>query len=213
MINEYSDKQILIMDTALRIFSEKGYNGTSVRDIAKAAAVNVAMISYYFGSKENLLEEIFRRRTRAVKLILEKITKNKVIDPFKKVDMLIENYTDLISENRSFHRLMIREQLDAKDGVLFNLVIKLKLHNKNLLENAIKQGQKLGLFHNDVDVSLLVATVIGSINHCFTNYNFIMDAKGIPAEAYEENFPILLDKLKQQLKVMIKAFLTYGVTK
>jgi AcrR family transcriptional regulator len=39
--------------TAESLFSQKGFDGTSVRDIAEAAGINTAMISYYFGSKKN----------------------------------------------------------------------------------------------------------------------------------------------------------------
>ncbi len=50
------------MDSAELLFSQKGFDGTSVRDIAEAAGINTAMISYYFGSKEKLMEEILKER-------------------------------------------------------------------------------------------------------------------------------------------------------
>ena len=53
---KFNDKQIEILNVAERLFAEEGFDGTSVRDIAKNANVNVAMISYYFGSKEKLLD-------------------------------------------------------------------------------------------------------------------------------------------------------------
>jgi AcrR family transcriptional regulator len=53
---EFTDKQIQIIDIAERLFAERGFDGTSVRDIADEAGINVAMISYYFGSKEKLME-------------------------------------------------------------------------------------------------------------------------------------------------------------
>ncbi|MEO8582825.1 MAG: TetR family transcriptional regulator, partial [Flavitalea sp.] len=59
----YSDKQLHIIAAAETLFSNKGYDGTSVRDIADGAGVNVAMISYYFGSKEKLMQTIFEQRT------------------------------------------------------------------------------------------------------------------------------------------------------
>ncbi|WP_316252492.1 TetR family transcriptional regulator [Bacillus aquiflavi] len=45
-----------IVDVAVSLFNMKGYSGTSVRDIAGKANVNVANISYYFQSKHGLLE-------------------------------------------------------------------------------------------------------------------------------------------------------------
>jgi len=52
----YSEKQLGILLVAERLFADKGFHGTSVRDIAQEADVNIAMISYYFGSKDKLLE-------------------------------------------------------------------------------------------------------------------------------------------------------------
>jgi AcrR family transcriptional regulator len=45
------DKKTHIIETAIELFAEKGFEGTSIRDLATKADVNVAMINYYFGSK------------------------------------------------------------------------------------------------------------------------------------------------------------------
>ena len=47
-----------IMDAAIKLFAKKGYAATGMRELAKEAGVNLAMINYYFGSKQNILEEI-----------------------------------------------------------------------------------------------------------------------------------------------------------
>jgi AcrR family transcriptional regulator len=74
---KYSEKQIQIMEAAEELFAEKGFAGTSVRDIAEEAGVNLAMISYYFGSKERLMESLFKYRGESIKLQLETILENK----------------------------------------------------------------------------------------------------------------------------------------
>ena len=56
---EYNAKQMQIINVAEKLFAEKGFAATSVRDIANEADVNVSMISYYFGSKEKLAEALF----------------------------------------------------------------------------------------------------------------------------------------------------------
>ncbi|MBW8723366.1 MAG: CerR family C-terminal domain-containing protein, partial [Polaromonas sp.] len=48
-----------LLHTALRLFSEKGFAKTSIRDIAQAAGANVAAISYYFGDKAGLYRAVF----------------------------------------------------------------------------------------------------------------------------------------------------------
>ncbi len=49
---------------AERLFAERGFDGVSVRDIVQAADVNLAAVSYYFGSKSELMLAVFRRRAR-----------------------------------------------------------------------------------------------------------------------------------------------------
>lgn len=49
-----------IMKAARLLFADRGYEGTSVREIAKAAEVNIASLNYYFASKENLFQEIIK---------------------------------------------------------------------------------------------------------------------------------------------------------
>ena len=54
-----------ILDAAIGLFARKGFSATGVREIAQQAKVNVAMISYYFGSKRGILEaalDIFFQR-------------------------------------------------------------------------------------------------------------------------------------------------------
>lgn len=47
-----------ILRAAIQLFARKGYSATGVRELAKEADVNISMISYYFGSKRGVLEEI-----------------------------------------------------------------------------------------------------------------------------------------------------------
>ena len=51
-----------LMEAAEDLFCRRGFNETSVRDIAAAADCNVASVNYYFGGKENLYLGIWRRR-------------------------------------------------------------------------------------------------------------------------------------------------------
>ena len=87
---EFNDKQIQIIETAERLFAERGFDGTTVRDIADEAGINVAMISYYFGSKEKLMEALFELRVGSVIIRVESLIKDESLTPIEKVNMLIE---------------------------------------------------------------------------------------------------------------------------
>ena len=56
------DTRERILDAAEQLFMEHGYEGTSMRQITGEAVVNLAAVNYHFGSKESLMQEVFRRR-------------------------------------------------------------------------------------------------------------------------------------------------------
>ena len=51
-----------ILGAAEELFAQHGFAGTSLRQVTGLAAVNIAAVNYHFGSKENLVNEVFRRR-------------------------------------------------------------------------------------------------------------------------------------------------------
>ena len=51
-----------ILSAAEELFAQHGFAGTSLRQVTSQADVNIAAVNYHFGSKENLVNEVFRRR-------------------------------------------------------------------------------------------------------------------------------------------------------
>jgi len=62
MNDTINDTRERILDAAERLFMAHGYEGTSMRLLTTEAAVNLAAVNYHFGSKEGLLQAVFRRR-------------------------------------------------------------------------------------------------------------------------------------------------------
>jgi AcrR family transcriptional regulator len=139
---EYNDKQVQIMETAEILFAEKGFNGTSVRDIAEKANVNLAMISYYFGSKDKLLEALFGYRGEYFKLKLETILENKDLNSLEKINILIDHYIDKIMQQQCFSRIMIREQVLNHTGITAELIFQMKKKNQELISKLITRDRK-----------------------------------------------------------------------
>jgi AcrR family transcriptional regulator len=63
---ELKSTKTRIMDAAEKLFAENSFHATSLRDITKAAHVNLAAVNYHFGSKEDLLDAILTRRIAPV---------------------------------------------------------------------------------------------------------------------------------------------------
>lgn len=82
-----------ILGCARELFIKNGYSCTSVRDIASAADTNVAMVNYYFHSKYNLFEIIFKD---ALEVLLNRIL--KVINSDKPIFELISSWIDAYYE-------------------------------------------------------------------------------------------------------------------
>lgn len=58
--------RLLILDAAERCFAEGGFDGVSLRTITEVAGVDLALVNYHFGTKDNLLREVIARRARIV---------------------------------------------------------------------------------------------------------------------------------------------------
>ncbi|MFT4061039.1 MAG: TetR family transcriptional regulator [Edaphocola sp.] len=212
---ELNEKQRQIMAKALEVFSEKGFDSASVRDIAQRAEVNVAMISYYFGSKEKLLEMIFQNHIGFMRETISNIVYSNTLDSIGKLELIIDTYVDMIKENQAFHRLMTREQVLLEGGAVYNQIRSMKTKNRQIINIAIRAGQKGGIFQKNIDVDLMAVTFFGTVNYFFSNYKYLkQDNQQLngPCGLSEVNNEALANKLKQHLKVMFKAYLTYGLS-
>lgn len=63
---DQADMRESLLETAVEMFSEKGFSGTSIRDIAREHGVSLSNIYYYFSNKEGLWREIMNRSVRSL---------------------------------------------------------------------------------------------------------------------------------------------------
>src|SRR5476651_2210908 len=103
------DKKDHILDVAERIFSDLGFDGASTRAISGEAGVNMAMLNYYFGSKEGLFLAIFERKISCFQTLLQNIGNDESISSWDKLAKCIDNYVDRIIVNNCFQKLINRE--------------------------------------------------------------------------------------------------------
>ncbi|HEX2628693.1 MAG TPA: TetR family transcriptional regulator [Chitinophagaceae bacterium] len=208
---EYNDKQVQIIHAAEKLFADRGFDGTSVRDIADAAGVNLAMISYYFGSKEKLMEAMFNLRSQASRLQLENMIQNTAMEPMQKVELLIDQYIEKLMGNQCFHRVFVREQMVNKNGFIADQIHQLKKKNLELVKQLIQQGQKKGVFVKNIDIPLLMTTMTGTISQLITTEHYYREMNDLQSLSEEEYQKHIRKKLSQHLKRIFKAVLTHEV--
>ncbi|HVZ13903.1 MAG TPA: helix-turn-helix domain-containing protein, partial [Bauldia sp.] len=61
-MNSSASTKERILTAAEQLFAQRGFDGASLRQLTAAAGVNLAAVNYHFGSKDRLVEEVFRRR-------------------------------------------------------------------------------------------------------------------------------------------------------
>ena len=168
---ELNAKQIEIITIAETLFAEKGFDGTSIRDIAKAADINIAMISYYFGSKEKLLEAVVFHRINAMRLMLANLFEEN-ISPIEKMEKLIRFYIHRIYDNRSIYQILHVEIISQKRDIDYDLFIDIKKQNLDVIEKIIKEGQELKVFRPNIKVLMIPPVIIGTLTQFYTNKPF-----------------------------------------
>ena len=119
--NELNARERLL-DAAEKLFADYGFNGVSVREIARAAKVNLGAIPYYFGTKENLFKEVFYRR--AIPLQEERKGRLQRLKESRKKPGLEEVLWALLEpefratrQNEAFRRLLGRASMDPTPQV------------------------------------------------------------------------------------------------
>lgn len=154
MNEPFSDKKQTILDAAEMLFSKFGYDATSTREIAEKSGANVAMISYYFGSKENLLNAIIERYSNQVITRLTNVY-NPDLKANERLNKMIDAYLMCCYDHPDpviiAHREMgvnLRPGLQDTIQCTFTKV-------RDMVSNIITDGQKDGIFR-DVDVPLLL---------------------------------------------------------
>jgi AcrR family transcriptional regulator len=209
MKSPYSANQLQLLDTAELLFSQKGFEGTSVRDIAEAAGINTAMISYYFGSKEKLMEAIFERRSMNIKEKVDLLMKDDRLDPFQKIFSLLDDYIDKIMLRKKFHRIMLCEQVINQNPIIVEMMAKMKNRHSTSINELIRLGQKKGLFKKNVDIPMMMNTLVGTVTHMLVNLEFYKSFHDLGSLSEEEFERILRKKLSVHIKIIFKAILTH----
>jgi AcrR family transcriptional regulator len=166
-----ADKRAHIIETALQLFSEKGFEGTSIRDIAEKASVNVAMVNYYFGSKDKLFEKLVEHKSAVTRVLLDEISKNKSLSPIQKIESIIDAFIEKLFTHRSFHRLIHQELILNQREALQQSIVNTLSPNAFIMKSIIESGIKKGDFRK-VDVELTVASLIGTINQVLLSKKF-----------------------------------------
>lgn len=166
----FNHQQIHLIETAEKLFATYGYTESSIRDIAKVARLNSSMISYYFGSKKNLMQAIIDYRTADLKRLVAEL-KLQSCDTNKTIANIVRLYCDKFFEQKNFYRTIFQLQNLGKEKALLLHFNKLRKRNYEFLKSLIEQGDN-EKFKEKTFLPLLISTIAGTLNHVVLNQGF-----------------------------------------
>lgn len=158
-----TSKEENILFAAEKLFAEKGFDGTSTREISTEAQVNISMISYYFGSKEKLFEKIFEYRMNESLSFSKEILANENLNEWEKLNIVIKRYVERVKNLKTFYLIMQREQLTNKNPNIVKLLNESKIGFLQIYRQLINKGFENKTFSKKPRLEFLHSTISGTI--------------------------------------------------
>jgi AcrR family transcriptional regulator len=201
------DTRELILETALRLFAEQGFEAVSTRLIAKESGANISLISYYFGSKEKLFEAILSAKIPQMRVQLEAILHDNTLDSWAKVFTLLDLYIDRVFHQRSFNRIIIREMSLMQRPDHANIIVQQIMANWQVIFAIFEQGQTQNVFRRNLDITMTWVSILGTVFQIVNNSP--MACAMVGAKNEEELFSdIYIDRVRQHLRGLLVSHLT-----
>lgn len=207
MKKKFTEKQIHILDIAEELIAKKGYEGTSVRDICSKANINVAMISYYFGSKEKMMSYLYQYRVLKTRENFSEFADTiKEGKPEMQMREMIKYIVSQLFKYNYFHGFVtqeLRHTENLKDELLdfYQLFVK-------KLDEVIKKGVTSGVFTFTPKPEDILTMIIGSTLFVIRNKNFY--ELYVPSKNEETYTKEAEKKVRMNLLLSVFAILGYA---
>ena len=207
MKKKFTEKQIQILDVAEELIAKKGFEGTSVRDISAKANINVAMISYYFGSKEKMMVNLYQYRVQKTRETFAEFTQTiKDGRPEMQLKEIINFLVKQLLTYNYFHGFVTQEL--RHDERVKKTLLEFYQTCVTVLDEVIQKGIVSGVFKRAAKSEDIVSTLIGTVVFTIRNKNFYeMYLKG-----NEQDYLLNSEKkLKNHLNLCVFALLGYQI--
>ena len=186
-----------IISAARKLFTEKGYDAVKTRDIAKEAGINLALLNYYFRSKENLFEIIMKENMSQFMEVITGIVDNEETSIQEKIEALVENYIEILSKNPNMPLFVIsNSRIDDH---------RMKLRGKFMGSYFMKQITKAIKKNKIAPINPvhLMLNIVGLTIFPFVARRMFQSANGMT----EEMFGQLMQERKEMVPKWIEAML------
>lgn len=150
-----------LLDAAVVCFAGDGIAATSLRTIALKAGVTPALVHYYFGSKEQLVEAFIAERMTPVAAALRESLLAAGPDPRALMAAFVRGMHDLVARFPWWPALWVREVLNEKGALRDVLLKQIAPQVAQLVAGALADAQKRGELAPDLDPRLTMVSLMG----------------------------------------------------
>jgi len=167
--SRYDQKLEHILRASARIFAEKSYHSTSMRDISRATGVSLAGLYHYCKSKEELLFLIQDHCFGRVLESLEERIKD-VDDPLQKLHIFIDNHLSFFAANMAEMKVLSHEA-ESLSGDLHERVSTTKERYARLARRIFREVQQRVGGASTVDLTVATYALFGMMNWIYNWYD------------------------------------------
>jgi TetR/AcrR family transcriptional regulator, cholesterol catabolism regulator len=168
-LSRYDQKLEHILRTSARIFAEKSYHSTSMRDISRATGASLAGLYHYCKSKDELLFLIQDHCFGRVLARLEERIKD-VDDPFEKLRIFIDNHLSFFAANMAEMKVLSHEA-ESLEGDLHKHISTKKERYAKLARKILREIQEQQPASDRVDPTVATYALFGMMNWIYNWYD------------------------------------------
>ena len=136
-----------ILIAASKVFTEKGFSGTRTRDIAQEAGINLALLNYYFRTKEKLFEQVMKVKIVLLFGQIIPIVTNEKTSLDEKIDLASVKYFDILTKNPNLPIFVLSEIQKKTSDVKSILPFEKVLNNSFLMKQIKERKPDVNPFH------------------------------------------------------------------
>lgn len=172
-----TDVREALLAAARALFTERGYNQVGIREIARAAGANPAMIHYYFGDKEGLYRALLAAAFD--KLLGQLDAHARQTNAGEAISSIVQLYIGMLSREPWIPRLMVREVLSDEAPFREEFVARFASRGARLLPTILRRAIDDGRLRSDLDPVLTTLSLIGMMVFPFLALPLLERALGI----------------------------------
>ncbi|MBN1463117.1 MAG: TetR/AcrR family transcriptional regulator [Paludibacteraceae bacterium] len=177
-----SPRQEEIINKAILIIDEKGIQGLTIKNIAKAINTSEPAIYRHFDSKLDILCTILNGFKENIAQNAYIISQNKA-NPFDKMQLFYENILNRFVKNPSLISVIFSEEIFQNDTQLAKKVMDIQQLNEDIVRDLLENLKKTKQIPESTDIDIFLLLFFGSLRHLvrqwkFGGHNFDLVEKG-----------------------------------